>query len=151
MKKKNFNRFPRLPSQRRRPHIRVAKPFLALAAFLAYLLGSAGEVHGRQADINWERVAGIKPNWKVIVLIQNDRGLTLEDLTLLEQSGFRAADRNAALILARKKAIFKTPLRRWMGRRPWPAHLQASLLPRFYLGTTHWQADICITALENDP
>lgn len=105
---------------------------LALAVFFAFFLGGAGpEVFGQSPVINWERVARIKPNLRVVVLIQGNRALNLEDLAFLESSGLCPADREAALILGGKKAIFKTPLRRWMERPPWPIHLQASLLPRF--------------------
>lgn len=110
------------------PRVRLA----ALAAFLVFFLGGTRpEVFGQLPGIDWERIARIKPNLRVVVLIQADRALNLEDLALLKTSGLSPADREAALILGGKKAIFKTPLHRWIERPPWPIHLQASLLPRF--------------------
>ena len=106
---------------------------LALAVFfLAFSLGGIGaEAFGQASVIDWSQVSKIKPNLRVIVLVQSDRPLELEDLSSLANSGLSPADRDAGLILGLRKAAFKTTLRQWMEKPPLPAHLHGALLERF--------------------
>jgi len=110
----------------------AGKRFIFAACFLAFSLGGFGAaVFGQASVIDWSQINKIKPNLRVIVLVQSARPLNLKDLSSLENSGLSPADRDAGLILGLRKAVFKTTLRQWMEKPSLPTHLHETLLPRF--------------------
>jgi len=103
-----------------------------VAFFLVFSLGGIGtEAFGQASVIDWGQISKIKPNLRVIVMVQSDRPLNLEDLSSLANFGLFPADRDAGLVIGLRKAVFKTTLRQWMEKPPLPSHLHGILLHRF--------------------
>jgi hypothetical protein len=106
------------------------------AFFLGWLLwslfcgGASGWAAGHDA-VNWTRVAELKPELKVLVLLEGERPLGLQDLALLADEGLVPADRDPGLALGLKRLVFSTTLRHWIAAQHLPSSFQGRLLSKF--------------------
>jgi hypothetical protein len=110
--------------------------FTALMAFLL-LIGFQTEVSSQEKPLDWLRVAKLKPELKVLVLIESGRALSLEDLATLRERGLAPSDRDPALFLGLRRAIFSTRLKNWMNRPALPDPMKGKLLDRFIMSGIH--------------
>ncbi len=83
--------------------------------------------------LDWSRIASLKPELKVLVLVESERGLLLQDIATLGELGLVPADRDPALLIGLRKVTFSTKLKNWMNRRGLPHHLKGKLLDRFMM------------------
>lgn len=106
--------------------------FLIVVATVCFaaLVAAAPEA-GVARQIDWERIARLRPDLKVLILVKSDRPLCLEDLANLAEKGLIPADRDPGLILGFKNAVFTARLEKWIKARPLPSHLSGRLLERF--------------------
>jgi hypothetical protein len=81
--------------------------------------------------IDWKRIASLKPDLKVLILVKSDRPLCLEDLAMLAAKGLVPADRDPGLLLGFQSAVFAARLDKWIKARPLPAPLSGTVLERF--------------------
>ena len=107
--------------------------FLLTLMALLLLISFQTEASSQGKTLNWSRVAELKPELKVLVLIESERALSLEDLAILGGLGLVSGDRDPALLLGLRRAIFSTRLKRWMNRSPLPDHMKGKLLDRFIM------------------
>ncbi|OGP90089.1 MAG: hypothetical protein A2156_06710 [Deltaproteobacteria bacterium RBG_16_48_10] len=107
--------------------------FLPVLMVLLLLIGFQTKASSQEKTLDWSRLAKIKPELKVLVLIESERALSLEDLATLGELGLVPADRDPALLLGLRQAIFSTRLKRWMNRSPLPDHMKGKLLDRFIM------------------
>jgi hypothetical protein len=105
-------------------------PFLT--AFL-FLIGFQTGASCQEKRLDWFRVAKLKPELKVLVLVESERALSLEDLVVLGKRGLVSSDRDPALVLGLRRAVFSTRLTNWMNRLPLPNDMKGKLLDRFIL------------------
>ncbi len=103
---------------------------LSLMAFL-FLIGFHTQVASQEKTLDWSRVARLKPELKVLVSIESEHALSLEDLASLGDLGLVPGDRDPALLLGMRRAIFSTKLKNWMNKRALPGHIKGKLLDRF--------------------
>jgi len=89
-------------------------------------------VAASEAVIDWNRIAGLKPDLKVLVQIKGDYPITLSDLARLARLGMAPADRDPGLVLGLKQAIFSVKLKNWMPKNL-PPQLHGKLLEKFFL------------------
>jgi hypothetical protein len=113
----------------KRPSIYWLSLFQTLLIFL-FLIISQRPVASQTKAINWDRVAQMKPDLKVLVLVKGDRPISLDDLALMADFGMIPADRDPGLVLGLRQAVFSTRLKNWM-TKSLPADLQGRLLERF--------------------
>jgi hypothetical protein len=83
--------------------------------------------------MDWSRVAELKPDLKVLVLIESDRPIGLEDLALLADRGLVPGDRDPGLVVGLRRAVFATRIGRWFSKDALPGHLNGRLLDRFLM------------------
>jgi hypothetical protein len=103
--------------------------FQTLLIFL-FLIIPQRPVTSQTKAINWDRVAQMKPDLKVLVLIRGERPISLDHLALLADFGMIPADRDPGLVLGLRQAVFSARLKNWMARNM-PADLHGRLLERF--------------------
>lgn len=116
----------------KRPSKKIPLSHLAGVLFMlaAGSLQSAWCAQDKSPD--WHRAARLKPDVKVLVLVEGDRPITLADLASLSDSGFVPADRDPGLVVGLKKAVFSTSIRKWISIGL-PRHLHGTLLPSFVM------------------
>jgi hypothetical protein len=108
--------------------------FVLLLLWILLLVGGSKPAESSSLDPpNWTRIGHLKPSLKVLVFIGGENPISLEDLVLFADRGFWPADRDPALILGRKKAIFKISLRQWLSAPSLPPGFHAQILERFQL------------------
>lgn len=107
--------------------------FLLALMTLLLLIGFQTEASSQEKTLDWLRVAKLKPELKVLVLIESGRALSLEDLATLGELGLVPSDRDPALFLGLRRAIFSTRLKNWMNRLALPDHMKGKLLDRFIM------------------
>jgi hypothetical protein len=95
-----------------------------------FLILSQRPVASQTKPINWDRVAEIKPDLKVLVLVKGNHPISLNDLALLADSGMVPADRDPGLVLGLRQAVFSARLKNWM-TKSLPGDLDGRLLERF--------------------
>lgn len=83
--------------------------------------------------IDWKQVAEVKPDLKVLALVESRRPISLKDLALLAGRGLKPADRAPGLVLGLQRAVFQTKLVKWRDGRCLPPHMKGRLLDRFYM------------------
>jgi hypothetical protein len=106
---------------------------LLIAALAVYLSApvAAAPASPAASQIDWETIAGLRPNLKVLVLVESRRPLSLDDLALLAEKGFVPADRDPGLVLGLPRAVFAGRLGNWLNSSPLPSHLAGRVLERF--------------------
>lgn len=114
----------------KRPPIYLSLFIVALAVCFCLAVTTV-PASGTVSQIDWEKIARLRPGLKVLVLVKSDRPLTLEDLAILAGKGFVPADRDPGLVLGRQQAVFAGRLGNWIKARPIPVHLSANVLERF--------------------
>jgi len=97
-----------------------------------FLIASQKPVVSQTTAINWDRVAQMRPDLKILVLVKGERPISLEDLALLADSGMVPADRDPGLVLGLRQAFFSVKVKRWM-TKTLPAHIHVKLLDRFMM------------------
>lgn len=102
---------------------------LACALFWCTAVGFTAE----ESRINWQRVARLKPNLKVLVLVKSQDPISLKDLARLSDRGLKPADRDPGLVLGLKTAVFQTKIEKWRDGTCLPPHMQGKLMDRFYM------------------
>ena len=105
--------------------------FQALLIFLL-LIVSQRPVVSQTTAINWDRVAQMRPDLKVLVLVKGDRPISLDDLALLADFGMIPADRDPGLVLGLRQAFFSVKVKHWV-TKTLPAHIHVQLLDRFIM------------------
>lgn len=113
--------------RRKKSHLNLL--FQALL-ILCFLVVSQIPVSSQASAINWGRVAQMKPDLKVLVLVRGDRPISLDDLALLADLGMIPADRDPGLVLGLRKAVFSVRIKSWV-TKSMPGHLHRRLLERF--------------------
>jgi hypothetical protein len=103
--------------------------FQTLLVFL-FLIISQRPVASQPKAINWDRMAQMRPDLKVLVLVRGERPISLDDLALLADFGMIPADRDPGLVLGLRQAVFSARLKNWM-TKSMPADLHGRLLERF--------------------
>jgi Transglutaminase-like superfamily len=101
--------------------------YLLWFLFCACGLGQSAENH----ELDWPRIVKLKPELKVLALLESERPLNLKDLSLLADQGLVPADRDPGLALGLKRLVFSTTLQRWMAHPHLPSHFTGRLLLRF--------------------
>lgn len=117
------------PEMRRHPKFRF--PSCVLAILVGVLVHALCAQAAEKGTIDWERVARLKPDLKILALLESDSPLCLKDLAALADKGFKPADRDPGLLLGFKSAIFANTLDKWKGGRSLPPHFRGKLLKRF--------------------
>jgi len=107
--------------------------FLLTLAALLILIAFQTEVACQEKTLNWSRIAKLKPELKVLVLVEGEHAISLEDLVALGELGLVPADRDPALLVGLRRAIFSTKLRKWMNEPTLPNHMKGKLLDRFIM------------------
>jgi hypothetical protein len=107
--------------------------FLLVLMGLLLLMGFQTEASSQEKTLDWSRVARLKPELKVLILIESERALSLEDLATLGEFGMVPGDRDPALLLGLRQAIFSTRLKNWMNRPVLPDPIKGKLLDRFIM------------------
>jgi hypothetical protein len=107
--------------------------FLPAIMILLLLTGFPTEVVSQEKTIDWSRIAKLKPELKVLVLIEADRAISLEDLVTLGRIGMVPANCDSAHLLGLRRAIFSTRLRDWMNKPILPDHMKGKLLDGFIM------------------
>jgi hypothetical protein len=79
------------------------------------------------------KVASIKPELKVLVLVDADQPISLSDLERLHDQGLIPADRDPGLIIGLRRAVFATTARQWALGLSLPSGLHAKRLRRFVM------------------
>jgi hypothetical protein len=97
--------------------------------FCADGLAQSAENHA----LGWSRIVKLKPELKVLVLLEGERPLALEDLAALADEGLVPADRDPGLALGLKRLVLSTTLRRWIAAPHLPSNFKARLLSRFLM------------------
>jgi len=105
---------------------------LVLMALL-FLIGFQTEASSQEKTLDWSRIAKLRPELKVLILIESERALSLEDLATLGELGLVSGDRDPAFLLGLRQAIFSTRLKNWMNRLALPDHMKGKLLDRFIM------------------
>jgi hypothetical protein len=105
---------------------------LTLAALLV-LVAFQTKAASQEKTLDWSRIVKLKPELKVLVLVEGQRAISLEDLVALGELGLVPADRDPALLVGLRRAIFSTRLRKWMNGPTLPDHLKGKLLDRFIM------------------
>jgi hypothetical protein len=105
--------------------------FQALLIFFLLIISQRSAISQTSA-INWNRVAQIKPDLKVLVLVKGDWPISLDDLAWLADFGMVPADRDFGSILGLQQAFFSVRLKNWIGQTM-PVHIHAKLLDRFII------------------
>jgi hypothetical protein len=113
---------------------RSLRPLLVpVLMVLFFLIGFQTEAASQEKALDWSRIAKSKAELKVLVLVESERAFSLGDLSALGEMGMIPADRDPALLLGLRRAIFSTRLKNWMNRSPLPDHLRGKLLDRFIM------------------
>jgi Transglutaminase-like superfamily len=110
--------------------IKAALFTISLIGFLLTIF--PGLSHSQVAAIDWEKMAGLKPDLKVMVQIKSPSPISLEDLAFLAQSGMVPADREPAMVLGLNQAVFTVKLKNWVSAIL-PPRLKGRLLDRFVM------------------
>jgi hypothetical protein len=106
--------------------------FLQILSIFLFLFAAERPVCSQTAGINWDRVAQLRPDMKVLVLVRGERPISLGDLSLLADFGMIPADRDSGLILGLRQAVFSVKLKHWM-TKTMPGYLHGRLLNRFIM------------------
>jgi hypothetical protein len=101
--------------------------------FIFFLVVSSSPVASQEKKLNWHRLAELKPDLKVLILVEGERPVSIKDLAVLAELGMVPADRDPALVVGLRRAIFSTKLRKWMVKPSLPSHLNGKLLERFVM------------------
>jgi len=107
--------------------------FLVALIALLLLISFQTEASSQGKTLDWSRIAKSKPELKVLILIESERALSLEDLATLGELGLVPGDRDPALLMGFRRAIFSTRLRSWTNRLALPDHMKMKLLDRFIM------------------
>ena len=107
--------------------------FLLTVIALLLPIGFQTEVSSQEKALDWSRIAKLEPELKVLVLVESERAISLRDLAALGDLGLVPADRDPALLLGLRRAIFFTRLKNWMNRPILPDHMKGKLLDRFIM------------------
>ena len=114
--------------------LRIKPVLLYVPIALGVLLWCVGTAGAVEADpVDWNRLVELRPNLKVLALVQSERPISLKDLALLAGRGLKPADRAPGLVLGLQTAVFQTKLVNWRGGRCLPVHMKGRLLDRFYM------------------
>lgn len=97
-----------------------------------FLMFSQTEADTQTGPVHWDRISKMKPALKVMVLITAERPISLQDLSLLASRGMVPPDRDPAMVLGLRQAIFAVKLKNWMSK-PLPPHLQGKVLDHFFM------------------
>jgi hypothetical protein len=111
----------------------VRSLFLLSLITLLLLIGFDTEASSQEKTPDWARVAELKPGLKILVLVESERGLSIKDLATLGDLGLVPGDRDPALLLGLRRAIFSTRLKNWMNKLALPDHMKGKLLDRFII------------------
>jgi hypothetical protein len=95
--------------------------------FCADGLAQSAENHA----LGWSRIVKLKPELKVLVLLEGERPFALKDLALLADQGLVPADRDPGLTLGLKRLVFSTTLQHWIAASHLPSNFKGGLLSRF--------------------
>jgi hypothetical protein len=106
---------------------------LSLLAFVFLMGGFQPGVASQEKTLDWSRIAKLKPELRVLLLVEGERPISLEDLAGLGEQGMFPADRNPAHVFGLRRAIFSTKLKNWMNRSTLPGHMKGKLLDRFIM------------------
>jgi len=106
---------------------------LSLLAFFLLMGGFQTEAASQERTLDWSRIAKLKPELKVLVLVEGAHAISLEDLVALGELGMFPADRNPALVLGLQRAIFSTKLKNWVNRPTLPGQMKGKLLDWFIM------------------
>jgi hypothetical protein len=108
---------------------------LFVGVLLCTLLLHGGPLYAEKkaGRIDWKRVARLKPQLKVLVLVDSDRPISLADLSLLAGRGLKPADRDPGLVLGLQSSVFQTKLEKWREGTCLPSHMKGRILDRFYM------------------
>jgi len=106
--------------------------FFFVFSIFCLLLVFQESAEAQGPGVNWDRIINLKPDLKVMVLVNSQRPLSLEDLSFLARFGMIPADRDPGLVLGLKKAVFSVKLKNWASNSL-PAHLSGRLLDRFFM------------------
>jgi len=101
--------------------------------FIFLLIVSSSAVASQEKKLNWHRIAELKPDLKVLILVEGEHPISIKDLAVLAELGMVPADRDPALVVGLRRAIFSTRLRKWMMKPFLPSHLNGKLLERFVM------------------
>ena len=112
---------------RRLPHNLILAVILLIAPVLVGVCPSVSQ----SSAVDWNRIADLRPELKVLALIEADHSINLADLAILADRGLKPADRDPGLALGMKRVVFTTKLKKWIRRGALPAHLRAKLLEKF--------------------
>jgi hypothetical protein len=107
--------------------------FLRALVALLILIAFQTEVASQEKTLDWSRIVKLKPELKVLVLVEGEHAISLEALSALGELGMVPADRDPALLVGLRRAIFSTRLKRWMNRSTLPDHMRGKLLDRFIM------------------
>jgi hypothetical protein len=107
--------------------------FLPALMALLFLIGFQTEVVSQEKTFDWSRIAKLKPGLKVLVLVEAERAISLGDLSALGEMGMVHADRDPALLVGLRRAIFSVRLKNWMNRLTLPEQMKGKLLDRFIM------------------
>jgi hypothetical protein len=105
-------------------------PLFQTFLIFLFLILSQRPVASQTKAINWDHVAQMRPDLKVLVLVRGERPISLDDLALLADFGMVPADRDPGLVLGLRQAVFSARLKNWM-TKSMPADLHGRLLERF--------------------
>ncbi len=107
-------------------------PILSLYVLLLLLfLNSCPKVVAGTDDLDWLEISRLKPNLKVITILEGNRPIELKDLADLADQGFVPADRDPGSVMGLKQAVFSTTLRHWVSNSPLVKGFNARLLSKF--------------------
>lgn len=82
---------------------------------------------------DWPLIAKLKPNLKVLVLVEGDRPFDLKDLARLADRGLVPADRDPGAAIGLNRLVFSTTLRHWTSNPKLTKGLRSRLLSRFLM------------------
>jgi hypothetical protein len=102
------------------------------AVFLILMIFHA-DAACQEKTLHWSHIAKLKPELKVLVLVEGERAISLQDLVALRESGLVPADRDPALLVGLRRAIFSTKLKKWMNGPRLPSSMKGKLLDRFIM------------------
>lgn len=126
-----------MPTPRHNPlasnasRLRQASSRLFTVSVLVVVLALVSGV--RAEGIDWRRIGKLKPEQKVVALLEADQEITLQNLAQLADLGLIPADRDPGLVVGAKKAVFTTKIGKWLKIDYLPTHINGRLLDRFYM------------------
>lgn len=105
--------------------------FALLAALFVSTACFGGSIDLGEPD--WPLIAKLKPNLKVLVLVEGTRSLDLHDLALLADHGLVPSDRDPGAAIGLKRLVFSTSLNHWIANPQMPKGFKGRLLSLFIM------------------